>query len=140
MMSRHRVDRLQSFFLERPEIGVASAYVYRSQSIGRHWDRVLGLAVLLEPASHATPAARTELLTEIAQELSEAAGEARLDLAVLNDLPAPVARRIALEGRRIVSASPELDRDFLRDVQVRAIDLEAFLRRPRRARLEMVQR
>lgn len=119
---------------------MASAYVYRSQSIGRHWDRVLGLAVLLDPASHATSAARGELLTELAPELSEAAGEARLDLAVLNDMPAPVARRIAFEGRRIVSASPELDRDFLRDVQVRAIDMEAFLRRPRRARLEMVQR
>lgn len=119
---------------------MASAYVYRSQSIGRHWDRVLGLAVLLDPARNATPAARNELLTEIAPDLSEAAGEARLDLAVLNDLPAPVARRIAFEGRRIVSPSPELDRDFLRDVQVRAVDIEAFLRRPRRARLETVPR
>jgi hypothetical protein len=140
MMSRHRVDRLQSFFLARPDLGVASAYVYRSQSIGRHWDRVFGLAVLLDPTLHGTPAARNELLTDIAPDLSEAAGEARLDLAVLNDLPAPVARRIAFEGRRIVSASPDLDRDFLRDVQVRAVDMEAFLRRPRRARLETVPR
>lgn len=119
---------------------MASAYVYRSQSIGRHWDRVLGLAVLLDPARHPTPAARNDLVTELAADLSEAAGEARLDLTVLNDLAPPVARRIAFEGRRMVSADPDLDRDFLRDVQVRAVDIEAFLRRPRRARLEMASR
>lgn len=139
-MSRHRVDRLQSFFLERPDLGVASAYVFRSHSIGRHWDRVMGLAVLLDPARHPTPAARAELLTDLAPDLSEAAGEARLDLVVLNDLAPLVARRILFDGRRIVNDMADFDRGFLRDVQVRAVDMEAFLRRPRRPRLEMVSR
>ncbi len=139
-MNRHRVDRLQSFFLERPDLGVASAYVFRSHSIGRHWDRVMGLAVLLDPARHATPTERTELLTDLAPDLSEAAGEARLDLVVLNDLAPLVARRIAFDGRRIVNPVADLDRDFLREVQVRAVDMEAYLRRPRRPRLEMASR
>jgi hypothetical protein len=140
MMSRQRVDRLQSYFFERPDLGVAAAYVFRSHSIGRHWDRVLGLALLVDPARRPDPTSRNELLTDLASDLSEVSGEARLDLVVLNDLAPVVGRRIVTEGRRIVNPAPELDRDFLRDVQVRAVDVEAFLRRPRRARLEMVSR
>jgi hypothetical protein len=33
-----------------------------------------------------------------------------------------------------------LERAFLRDVQIRAVDVETFLRRPRRPRLEAVPR
>lgn len=139
-MSRQRVDRLQSYFLERPDLGAASAYVFPSHSLGRHWDRVLGLAVLLDPGRYADTSVRAELLTELAPELAEAAGEARLDLLVLNDVAPVIGRRIVLEGRRLANAMPELDRDYLRDVQVRAVDMEAFLRRPRRPRLEMVAR
>jgi hypothetical protein len=69
------------------------------------------------------------------------AAEARLDLVMLNDAPPRPGRRIVREGRRIVSNDPHLDRTFLRDVQIRAVDLEAFTRRPvRRARVEAVAR
>ena len=139
-MSAHRVERLQSYLLRRPDLAVTSAYAFESHSIGRHWDRVLGLAVLLDPSTYPTPADRAELLGELADDLSENVEESRLDLVVLNDVAPVVGRRIAFEGRRIVNGAPDLDRDFLRDVQVRAVDMEAFLRRPRRPRLEMASR
>lgn len=119
---------------------MASAYVFGSHTIGRHWDRVLGLGVLLDPARYPDAADRAELLTDLAPDLAEAAGESRIDLVVLNDAAPLVGRRILAEGRRLVNGDPAIDRDFLRDVQVRAIDMEAFLRRPRRPRLEMVHR
>lgn len=139
-MSRHRVDRLQSYFSERPEREVASVYLFGSRSLGRHWDRILGLAVLLDPKRHREPRDRSELLERLAPELAEVAGETRLDLLVLNDTPPLTARRIVREGRRLACPLPAVDRDFVRDTQVRAVDVETFLRRPKRPRLEAVPR
>lgn len=139
-MSRHRVDRLQSYFLERPELGVVSVYLFGSRSLGRHWDRLLGLAILADPGRFPDPERRAEFLERIAPDLSRAAGETRLDLLMLNDAPPRTGRRIVSEGRRIASNDPHLDRAFLRDVQIRAVDLEGFSRRPRRVRLEAVSR
>lgn len=139
-MSSHRVDRLQSYFLERPELGAASVYLFGSRSVGRHWDRLLGVAVLADPERYRDPAERTELLDRLAPELAQAAGATRLDLLVLNDEPPRIARSIITEGRRIACHDPALDRAFLRDVLVRSVDLEAFFRRPRRLRLVAVSR
>lgn len=139
-MSRNRVDRLQSFFHERPELGVASVYLFGGRGMGRHWDRILGLAVLLDSARHPDRMRRAKLLEELAPDLAEAAGETRIDLVVLNDAPPLAGRRICREGRRLLCPDPAVDRQFLRDVQVRAVDVEAFLRRPRRPRLEAVLR
>lgn len=139
-MSRHRVDRLQSYFDEGPERGVAAVYLFGSRSLGRHWDRILGIALLLDPERHPEPRGRSEVLEGLAPELAELGGGSRLDLLVLNDTPPLTARRIVREGRRLTCALPAVDRDFVRDVQVRAIDVEAFLNRPRRPRLEPVPR
>lgn len=119
---------------------MASVYLFESHAMGRHWDRVLGLGVLFDPSALPDTAARGERLDELAQDLAESFGEVRLDLVVLNDLAPGVGRRIVTEGRRLVHRLPEVDRDFLRDVQVHAVDLEAFQRRPRRPRLEMASR
>lgn len=139
-MSRHRVDRLQAYFLERPELGVASVYLFGSRSVGRHWDRLLGVAVLVDPGRHPDPDRRAGLLSQLAPELAQVAGESSIDPVVLNDAPPLMGRRIVTEGRRLVLAAPALDRAYLRDVQMRAVDLEAFSRRPRRLRLEAVHR
>lgn len=139
-MSRDRVERLQSYFNERPELGVAAVYLFGSRGLGRHWDRILGLALLLDAELHPDPVRRAELLERLAPELAELTGETRLDLVVLNDTPPLTGRRIVREGRRLACPLSRVDREFVRDVQVRAIDVEVFLRRPRRPRLEAVSR
>jgi hypothetical protein len=119
---------------------VAAVYLFGSRSLGRQWDRNLGLALLLDPVRHPDPTHRAELLESLAPELTTMAGETRLDLVALNDTPPLTGLKIVREGRRLASPDPGLERAFLRDVQIRAVDVETFLRRPRRPRLEAVPR
>jgi len=82
---------------------------------------------------------RAEL--DLTKQFYAAYAETRLDLLMLNDAPPKTGRRIVSEGRRIASNDPHLDRAFLRDVQIRAVDLDAYARRPpRRVRVEAVAR
>jgi hypothetical protein len=59
---------------------------------------------------------------------------------VLNDAPPSFGRHIVTRGRRVSCADPEADDAFRRDVQLRAADLEPFLRRMRRLKLEALAR
>jgi len=45
-----------------------------------------------------------------------------------------------LSGRQIFCSDPERDHAFVRDVQLRAADLEPFRRRPRRLKLDAMRR
>lgn len=119
---------------------MVAVYLFGSRSLGRQWDRNLGLALLLDPKRHPRPTSRAELAESLAPELGALANETRLDLVVLNDAPPLRGRKIVREGRRLICLDPTIERSFLRDIQVRAVDLEAFLRRPRRPRLEAVSR
>jgi hypothetical protein len=55
----------------------------------------------------------------------------RFDLVVLNDAPPGLGRQV-VRGRRLLCFDAEADHAFVRDVQLRAADLEPFLRRTRR--------
>jgi hypothetical protein len=59
---------------------------------------------------------------------------------VLNDAPPTLGRRIVTSGRRVYCADPERDHAFVRDVQLRAADLEPFLRRTREVKLAAIRR
>ena len=66
-----------------------------------------------------------------------AAGLGRdLDLVLLNDAPPLFARHIVTHGRRLVCTDRETDHAFVRDAQLRAADIEPFIRRMRQIRLE----
>lgn len=66
--------------------------------------------------------------------------ESDIDVVILNDAPPHLGRRIVTEGRRVFCADPEADLAFVRDVQLRAADLEPFLRRMRRLKLDGLAR
>ena len=51
-----------------------------------------------------------------------------------------LARRIVTRGRRVFCSDAGADHAFVRDVQLRAADLEPFLRRTRRVKLESIAR
>jgi hypothetical protein len=58
----------------------------------------------------------------------------------LNDASAELGRRAVTTGIRVFCTDPEADHVFVRDVQILAADLDPFLRRVRRIRLESLMR
>ena len=65
--------------------------------------------------------------------------DTRTDGVILNDAPPELGRRVVTEGKPVYVGDPDADRDFVRDVQLRAADLDPFLRRMRRIRLEALR-
>lgn len=123
----------------RVGVRVISAYLFGSHAVGRsHRESDLDLAILL-PADGPSEArerfeARVKLTSALIAELHENA----LDLVLLRDVPPHLARRIVTTGRRVLCVDPDADAVFVRDVQLRAADLEPFLRRTRAAKLRAI--
>lgn len=120
--------------------GVASAYLFGSVATGRaHRESDVDVGVLLDwdryPQARDRFGARLRLIG-----LLRAAVEREVDVVVLNDAPPTLARHIVTTGRRIVTVDPEADHVFVRTTLSRAADLEPFLRRTRRIKLEALGR
>ena len=115
--------------------GVASAYLFGSQAEGRaHRDSDVDIGVVLCYSEYPAARDRFEGRLRLGTELAAALGR-EADVIVLNDAPPLLARRIVVAGRRVFCADPEADHAFVRDAQLRAADLEPFLRRARRTKL-----
>ena len=69
-------------------------------------------------------------------ELAAALATERVDLVVINDAPPLMARRIVTEGLRVLCKNSEIDHAFVRDVQLKAADLQPFLDRMQKIKLE----
>lgn len=98
------------------------------------------MGVLLSWERYPNRAERFEARVRLGSELIHALRENEVDVVVLNDAPPVFARRIVWEGIRAYVGDPEADRDFVRDVQLRAADVEPFLRRMRQRKLEALLR
>jgi len=132
---------LARFFSRANRTGLASAYLFGSQSSGRtHRESDVDVGILLDWRTHRTRRARFEERLELSSSLIAALGANEVDVVVLNDAPPPLAARIVTEGRRVFCAEPDVDRAFFRDVQLRAADLLPFLARTRRLKLRALQR
>lgn len=120
--------------------GVASVYLFGSQAEGRaHRESDVDVGVLLCFTHHPTARARFEARLQLQADLGAALG-CEADVVILNDAPPLLARRIVVQGRRVFCADAEADRAFVRDAQLRAADIEPFLRRSRRTKLAALQR
>jgi predicted nucleotidyltransferase len=118
---------------------VAAAYLFGSVAEERtHRESDVDLAVLLAWRSHATRAERFEAGIRLAGRLEPALGR-RTDLVVLNDAPPLLGRHIVTRGRRIACCDPRADHAYVRDVQLRAADLEPWLRRMRALKLRALR-
>lgn len=62
-----------------------------------------------------------------------------VDLVVLNDAPPLLGRHLVTRGRRVLCRDPQADHDYVRNVQLRAADLEPWLRM-RALKLEAIRR
>lgn len=120
---------------------VISAYLFGSTAEGRaHRDSDVDLGVLFDYTQSGSRRRRFEARVLLSVRLSGELGIDRVDVSVLNDVPPTFARRIVTEGQRILCTDVAADHAFVRDVQLRAADLEPFLRRTRRLKLAAIAR
>jgi predicted nucleotidyltransferase len=139
--ARDMAELIGRFFQESARAGLISAYLFGSHAAGRaHRESDVDVAVLLAWELYPTARDRFDERVRLGADLAAALGDDRVDLVVLNDAPPHLGRRIVTTGQRVFSADPERDHAFVRDVQLRAADLEPFLRRARRLKLAAIRR
>lgn len=132
---------LEEAFREPRFPGVAAAYLFGSHAEGRaHRESDVDVAVLLDWSVHPTRAARFDLRVRLGSWLIGVLHANAVDVVVLNDVAPHLGRRIVTTGRRLTCADAAADHTYVRDVQLRAADLEPFLRRTRRIKLEALGR
>jgi predicted nucleotidyltransferase len=123
------------------ESGVASGYLFGSHAEGRaHRESDIDVGVLLGYKTYPTARARFDARLNLSSRIAAVLRMSEVDLVVLNDAPPLLARRIVTEGRRAFCADADADHAFVRDVQLRAVDLEPFLRRARSLKLDAIER
>jgi uncharacterized protein len=133
-------DALGRAFAACPE-PVLSAYLFGSHAHGRaHAESDIDVGVLLPHPPAMNERERFESRLRIASSLIGSLGRNVVDVVVLNDAPPLLARRIVTDGRRVHLRDAGADHAFVRDVQLRAADLEPFLRRAQRVKLDSLAR
>ena len=127
---------LREFFHRERPPGVVSVYLYGSAARGQaHAQSDVDVAVLLDRACFPSRAQRAEERVRLTSELIHALGNNDVDLVLLNDVPPGLGRHAITAGVRVYVADHEADHAFCRDVQLRAADLDPFLRRMRQIKL-----
>ncbi len=132
---------LKRFFTRGSHPEVVSVYLFGSHAEERtHNQSDVDLGVVLDANRMPTTRERFEVRVRLGSELSSLLGENRIDLLILNDIPPLLGRKIVCKGIQIFCASPEYDLAFVRDVQLKAADLQPFLQRMRKLKLEALAR
>lgn len=133
--------RIRAFFSNHPELGVAAVYLFGSWAEGRaHRESDIDVAILLDRARYPSEKDRFEARVDLTSELIHVLRCNEVDVVILNDVPPLFGRRIVWEGRCVFVGDPALLHAYVRDVQLRAADLEPFLRRLQRLKLEALAR
>ena len=120
--------------------GVVAVYLFGSVATGReHRQSDVDLAALLDWARYPDARARFEARLRLIADLSVALRRNDVDLVILNDAPPHLAREIVTRDRRLFVSDDAADHAFRRDAMLRAADLEPFLRRTRRIKLQALR-
>jgi predicted nucleotidyltransferase len=118
---------------------VVSAYLFGSHAEQRaHRESDVDLGVLLRWEACPSARDRFEERLRLSSLSSGAVQGHEVDVVVLNDAPPGLGRRIVTRGIRLYCADEEFDRAYVRDVQLRAADLEPFLRHAARLKLRAI--
>lgn len=135
------VATIAELFASHRPAEVAAAYLFGSQAEQRgHRDSDVDVGVLLLRDRCPTQRERFELGVRLSAWLSAELAHPLVDLVVLNDAPPTLAARIVTAGIRVHCADAEAEHAFRRDAQLRAADIEPFLRRTRRLKLGALER
>jgi len=117
--------------------GVASVWLFGSQAEGRaHRESDVDVAVLLRWDVHPSIRERFDERVRLSAWLGGELRRDSVDLVILNDVSPELGRRIVTAGLRVYCADAEADHAYVRDVQLRAADLDVFLRRMRALKLD----
>jgi predicted nucleotidyltransferase len=140
-MEEKDLQALRKFCEERPDLGVASVYLFGSHAAGRaHRESDVDVAVLLSWDRYPTASERFEARVQLGTELIHVLRNNEVDVVVLNDAPPLFGRQIVWDGIRVFVGDPEADHDFVRDVQLKAADLAPFLEKMEKLKLEALAR
>ncbi|HMH49416.1 MAG TPA: nucleotidyltransferase domain-containing protein [Candidatus Acidoferrum sp.] len=121
--------------------GLISAYLFGSHAEHRsHRESDVDVGVLLDRDAYPGEEARFNERVRLSAWLGAELRANIVDVVVLNDAPPGLASRIVTKGVAVYCASPDVDHAFRRDAQLRAADLEPFLRRMRRLKLATLAR
>jgi uncharacterized protein len=132
---------LRQYFETLRDTRVAGAWLFGSHAAGRaHRESDIDVAVLLDRAALPGRSQRAGLRVRLISDLIGTLQCNDVDVVVLNDVPPLFARSILRTGRLLHAADPPAVRDFSRDTQLRAADVEPFVRRGRQRLLEALRR
>lgn len=135
------LETLERAFRDAPVPGIVSAYLFGSHAEGRsHRESDVDVGILLRHDTYRTARERFEARVTVSSWLVSVLRRDEVDVVLLNEAPPQLGRRIVTGGRRVFCASSALDHAFVRDVQLRAADIEPFLRRTRRTKLAALAR
>lgn len=127
--SEQIVERLRKYFEERPDLAVASAYLFGSQAEGRaHRESDIDVAVLLQWDRYPIRDNRDDARNRLGSELITILHHSKVDVVILNDAPPLFGRQIIYDGIRAYLGDPAKDHNYVRDVQIMAADLEPWLK------------
>lgn len=128
-------------FRDLADPGVVAAYLFGSHAAARaHHESDIDVGVLLDWARYPTRDTRFEARVRIGSELIAALHENAIDVVILNDAPPLLGRHVVTTGRRVFCADAEADHAYVRDVQIRAADVEPWIRRARQRKLAAMAR
>lgn len=140
-MEESELTRIADFFADDSVTGVVSAYLFGSHAEGRaHRESDVDIGVLLDREKYPTSRDRFDARIDLIGALGGVLERNDVDLVILNDAPPELGARIVTEGKQIVCADSEMNRAYVRDIQLRAADLRPFLERMRRIKLEAIKR
>jgi len=124
-----------------PVPGVVAAYLFGSHAAGRaHRESDVDVGVLFDWDALPTTRERFDAGVRLASWLMAELRHPRVDLVVLNDAPPVLARHVTVDGRLVRTTDAEREHAFRRDAQLRAADLEPFLRRTRELKRQALAR
>jgi predicted nucleotidyltransferase len=135
------VPALTRYFEAHPELAVASAYLFGSHAEKRaHRESDVDVAVLLAWDRYPAAGDRFDARVRLGSDLIAVVHHNEVDVVILNDAPPLLGRKVVWDGVRVYLGDPAADHAYVRDVQIRAADLEPWLRRARKLQLEALAR
>lgn len=140
-VAAEELTRMIQATLARSGHSLVAGFLFGSHAEGRaHRESDVDVGVLFDRTVLPTARARFERGVELSSRLQTSLGTHRLDLVILNDAPPGLGRRVVTSGRCLLNRNPEATHAFVRDVQLRAADLEPFLRWTREIKLAALAR